>query len=488
LNPLLPWAHGLNEVRFQEGGFGPEALAELLENVPVAIAVTIGPEHRYAFANLLFRSALRFRATNVIGKTAAEVAGDLSTPETEALRARVFETGEPCELSAVPIEHNPGEEPSHWDIKLLPVLDSDNSVIGILTLAANVTDRVTAEAEAQRQARVAAYENERLALAVAATELGLWEWDARTGETFWSDRQKAIFGLPKDRAISYEDWHSALHPDERDRVVPAVHALLDPSSGGQLALEHRIVHPDGTVRWILSRGRMLYEIVNGKLEPARLLGTVLDITERRQAEDARQLLVRELNHRVKNLFAVASSMVSLTARNARTPKDMAVSLRGRLDALSRAHELIRPAVTEDDPPRQGTSVDKLVHAVMEPHVHDQTGARMTVAGPTVPTGPGSATGLTLMLHELATNAAKYGSLSVPEGSVRIDWRLEGPNVSLVWEETGGPAIEGEPASSGFGSQLARKSVTGQLGGEIGYHWRREGLRVEIKLPLERLAT
>jgi PAS domain S-box-containing protein len=490
LSPHLPWAHGLNEVRFRAGevGFGPEALAELLENVPVAIAVTIGREHRYAFANRLFRSALRFRTSDLMGKTAAEVAGDLSSPESQALRMRVFETGEPCELIAVPIELAPGEEPSYWDIKLLPVLDADDNVNGILTLGANVTDRVKAREEAERQSRMAAYENERLALAVAATELGLWEWDARTGETFWSDRQKEIFGMPRDQSVSYDSWLSSLHPDDRGRVVPAVHALLDPASGGQLSLEHRIVQPDGAVRWILSRGRMLYEILDGELKPARLLGTVLDITDRRNAEEARQLLVRELNHRVKNLFAVASSMVSLTARSAATPKDMAISLRGRLDALSRAHELIRPAVTEDDPPKQATSIDKLVYAVMEPHVHDGTGSRLTVQGPAVPTGPSSATGLTLVLHELATNAAKYGSLSVPDGRVLIRWSREDPDVDLVWEEINGPVVEGEPTSTGFGSQLARKSVTGQLGGEIRYDWRREGLRVDIRLPVERLAT
>jgi two-component system CheB/CheR fusion protein len=92
-----------------------------------------------------------------------------------------------------------------------------------------------------------------------------------------------------------------------------------------------------------------------------------------------------------------------------------------------------------------------------------------------------------MLHELATNALKYGSLSEPEGRVRISWTQDGPDVLLVWEETGGPAVEGEPGTTGFGSQLARKSVTGQLGGEIRYDWRREGLRVEIRLPAERLA-
>jgi two-component sensor histidine kinase len=231
---------------------------------------------------------------------------------------------------------------------------------------------------------------------------------------------------------------------------------------------------------------MLYEIVDGRLQPARLLGTVLDITERRAAEDSRQLLVRELNHRVKNLFAVASSLVSLTARSATTPKEMAASLRGRLDALSRAHELIRPAVVDDEPRQQATSIAHLVDAVMAPHA-GQDGGRLVAQGPSVPVGPHAATAVTLMLHELATNATKYGALSDPDGRIRITWMTDGTDAVVTWCEEGGPPVEEEPATTGFGSQLARKSVTGQLGGEVRYEWRRQGLQVTMRLPLDRLA-
>jgi two-component sensor histidine kinase len=231
---------------------------------------------------------------------------------------------------------------------------------------------------------------------------------------------------------------------------------------------------------------MLYEIVEGRPQPARLLGTVLDITERREAEDSRQLLVRELNHRVKNLFAVASSLVSLTARDSMTPKEMATSLRGRLDALSRAHELIRPAIVEEEPRQQATSIAQLVDAVMAPHA-GQDSQRLMAGGPSVPVGPHAATAVTLMLHELATNATKYGALSNPNGLIRISWMPGGTDVVVTWREEGGPPVEEEPATTGFGSQLARKSVTGQLGGDVHYEWRREGLQVTMRLPLERLA-
>jgi two-component sensor histidine kinase len=193
-----------------------------------------------------------------------------------------------------------------------------------------------------------------------------------------------------------------------------------------------------------------------------------------------------LNHRVKNLFAVASSLVSLTARSSTTPKEMATSLRGRLDALSRAHELIRPAVVDEEPRQQATSIGQLVDAIMAPH-SGRDGERLVAEGPSVPVGPHAATAVTLMLHELATNATKYGALSSPEGLIRIAWAQDGTDVVVTWNEEGGPPIEEEPATTGFGSKLAQKSVTGQLGGEVRYEWRRGGLRLTMRLPQERLA-
>ncbi|WP_230530133.1 sensor histidine kinase [Microvirga roseola] len=489
MSPFQPWAHGLNEIRFQAGagGFSQEALAELLENIPLAIAVTLGPEHRFAFANRLYRSAMSRFDDDLIGKTLSEIMGSRYTSELHELRREVLDTGEPREIQSAPFELSP-DRITYWNIKLLPVRNADDRIDGILALAANVTERVKARIEAERQARETALHTERLSLAVDATELGLWEWNAQTGETFWSERQKEIFGLSKDEPATYEFWLSSIHPEDRDLVVAAVSSMTDPKSGGQLNLEHRIVRPDGELRWIVSRGRMLYEIVDGELKPVRLLGTILDITDRYRGEEARQLLVRELNHRVKNLFAMASGMVALTARTAETPKQMASTLRGRLDALARAHELIRPAITGALPAEGETSVEEIVRAILAPHIDQDVPSQMIVEGEPVRIGARAATGLTLVLHELATNASKYGALSVTGGRLHIGWTIQGPVLMLLWQEENGPPIDGEPESEGFGSQLARKSVTGQLGGEIAHDWRREGLQVRIRLPLTQLAA
>jgi PAS domain S-box-containing protein len=332
--------------------------------------------------------------------------------------------------------------------------------------------------------REAEYHHARLALAVEATALGLWEWDAQTGRTYWSPRQREIFGLPSGQEPTYEFWASALHPEDKDRVIQSVSELMNPQSGGQLELEHRVVHPTGEVRWVLSRGQMTYEEVDGHLTPTRLLGTVLDITSRKQAEEERQLLLRETNHRVLNLFAMTSSMIAMTARSSRSPAEMADRLSGRIGALARAHELIRPALVSEDLAQPPTSLHDLITIVLAPHT-DTTGRRLLASGPDVPVGSKAATALTLVFHELATNAAKYGALSVDGGRVEITWHLEGDHVQVHWRESGGPAVTAAPQRQGFGTRLLRGSLN-QLAGEISYEWALSGLACIIRFARKRI--
>jgi len=461
------------------------ALTDLIEHLPVAVSVTILTPRRRVFANRLYRS-IRLEGDGGVLEAQTPDTGDAaSAPSLRGLRARVLQTGEIQRLSGIPGRSRSGGDAGHWDVEVRPFGCADGGIRGTVTLAIEATDRVNAQAEAAMRAREADYHTERLALAVEATELGLWEWHVQTGAVFWSARQKEIFGLPVAETPTYEDWLSALHPDDRDGVVAAVRSLMDPSSDGLLRLEHRVVHADGAVRRVMSRGRMLYETAADRRIPVRLLGTVLDITDRWQAEEERQLITRELHHRVKNLFAVAGGMVALTARSARTPEEMAETLQGRLDAMARAHELILPATKGVEAQPQQMSLDVLVRTILAPHVGEGH-SRLDAHGLDIDIGPKAATGLTLVLHELATNAAKYGSLSVPEGQVRITCARQGGNVDLRWDEMGGPRLPQPPTTEGFGSKLSRRSITGQFGGEIMYEWRETGLGVRIRFPEDRL--
>ncbi len=211
-----------------------------------------------------------------------------------------------------------------------------------------------------------------------------------------------------------------------------------------------------------------------------------EIAERKQAEEDRMIILRELNHRVKNLFAVTIGMVGMTAKTSATPQEMANTLTGRLRALASAHDLIRPSVSSDNQRAHSTSVKALVERIVAAHISLDQG-QIQFEGPDVVVGSGGAASLALVLHEVATNAAKHGALSRPTGKVAITWRLEeGGYMVLDWVERGGPPIAGPPARKGFGVQLAGMSARGQLDGDIQKTWHPEGVEIRLRASLERL--
>ncbi|WP_143279177.1 HWE histidine kinase domain-containing protein [Bradyrhizobium sp. C9] len=219
-----------------------------------------------------------------------------------------------------------------------------------------------------------------------------------------------------------------------------------------------------------------------------VLCIVSETTERVAAQERQRLLAREANHRVKNMFAVFQGIISLSARSARTPQEMAQSLRGRLNALMQAKDLIRPGIMGTETHSERTTVGDVVRTVLRPYEDDTSRERIILGGPTVPVGVMAVTGLALALHETTTNAAKYGALSEPTGSISVTWVTEGGNLQLDWKETGGPAIVAPPSAKGFGSVLAERSISDQLGGKVEHNWLPSGLRLRVTVPLDRLAV
>lgn len=212
-----------------------------------------------------------------------------------------------------------------------------------------------------------------------------------------------------------------------------------------------------------------------------------EIADRKQAEEDRLIILRELNHRVKNLFAVAVGMVTMTARTAGSTERMAETLTGRLRSLAQAHELIRPTISSSSQKPQMTTVAAMAERILSAHLADRA-AQLRIDGPEVAVGPNGATSLALVLHELATNAAKYGGLSERSGTVTISWRIDGEAMILDWVERGGPVISGPSQRRGFGAELARMSARGQLGGDISAVWNPLGLEITLRASLQRLGS
>ena len=214
------------------------------------------------------------------------------------------------------------------------------------------------------------------------------------------------------------------------------------------------------------------------------------MSQRALHEQQKDLLLKELDHRVKNLFAVVGGMVTLSARSAATARELAEAVQGRLAALASAHNLVLPQRVPQQH-RAQTTLEELVRAVLAPYIDPATPAgeqRVEIVGPEVSVGGEAATSLALVFHELATNAAKYGALSVSGGLVRTSWSVENGRLGFSWVEVGGPRVIGPPDHEGFGSILARRSMNGQLGGEMVSSWNPDGLAVALAASTERLTT
>ena len=245
-------------------------------------------------------------------------------------------------------------------------------------------------------------------------------------------------------------------------------------------------------RDLASQGRTL-ELFAFRFEDEAVLqvGVIfLDVTLRKHHEGQQELLLREMDHRVKNLFAIVGGMVTLSTKSANTPKELAKTVQGRLGALASAHQLISPRQLATGATKQETTLGELVRKVLSPYA-DPAGtgdrARTEIEGPEIPVGAAAATNVALVVHELATNAAKYGALSVPGGRVHISWALVKGRLVLTWEEKDGPVITGPPEREGFGSLLARRSVSGGLRGDVNFDWKPTGLVVLVSAEMEHLA-
>ncbi len=217
-----------------------------------------------------------------------------------------------------------------------------------------------------------------------------------------------------------------------------------------------------------------------------MFGVFLDVTERKLAEEAKELLANEMSHRVKNLFAIAAALTVIAARTAETPKEMARDLTKRLVALGKAHDLVRPGLGEQ---KRAASLGNLL-AVLLAAYDDKgvVGSRIRTAVPDILVGESAITAMALVIHELATNSVKYGALSSEAGTVDVACRTDDGETVLVWTETGGPAISAQRGQPGFGSVLVKDTIVRNLGGTIAFDWPPEGVIVTLRMNSARLGT
>ncbi|RZJ45460.1 MAG: PAS domain S-box protein [Brevundimonas sp.] len=298
---------------------------------------------------------------------------------------------------------------------------------------------------------------------------------------YYNARWYEFTGVPAG-STDGEGWNDMFHPDDQE---PArLRWMQSLQTGEPYEIEYRLRHRSGVYRWTLGRAM---PIRNEAGDITRWFGTCTDIDDLKRMEQSKELLSQELSHRIKNIFAVVSALIALSARQFPEAKAFAAAVRTRINALARAHEFVRPH-TETSRPTVGTmTLHAFLSDLFKPYTDEKGGARIRLTGDDATFDDQAATSVALLFHELATNAAKYGALSAVGGLVDVTTVNDGDRFVLTWQETGGPAVAGPPQHSGFGSSLATLSVEGQLGGRLERKWDVGGLRVVANLPATALS-
>lgn len=337
-------------------------------------------------------------------------------------------------------------------------------------LAALASSLFELKDEARVRARTTAElikEEWRHALTLEAGQVGSWVWDMSTNSVITNDIIRMMYGLDPLKPIVADDFFNAVVDEDLPTAKAALQAAFDDRM--DYVTEFRVK----SGRWISSRGRVYQRDAEGR--PLVMMGVNIDITEARQAAEHTRYLLRELNHRVKNTLAMTQSLARQTLKQSPDPQAFIEAFSGRLRTLADAHKLLA------DRDWAGIGIVELVHSQVEPYVI--YGAdRFAALGEDVQLPPDHALGLGIILHELASNAARYGALSVDAGRLDVVWTLENGEVHLRWSESGGPLVA-DTRESGFGSRLIQRSLDKILGSRVDLDFAPGGVRANISFPL-----
>ena len=313
-------------------------------------------------------------------------------------------------------------------------------------------------------------------LAMQAARLGRWDHRPGAGERFYDARAREIMGAGPDEDISVEAMLRRMPAEDRAQVTAAIARAMRPDRVGPFEARFRVVDPrTGETRWVSAVGRTLF----ADQVCTRFFGVMQDVTEAARTEERKAFLADELSHRVKNVVAMAQSVVETTLRNATDLSSARSAVSGRLRALSGAHDLLLADSWDAAP------VESIVARALAGLGVDE--GRVSASGPPLRLASSAALQLALALHELGTNAAKYGALSTPGGRVFVEWALKGRTAeterfTFEWREEGGPPVA-EPSRRGFGARVLERATAAAFGGEVALDYAPQGVRWTVTAPM-----
>ena len=430
-------------------------MAALTDALPVLIS-QVGRDLRYEFVNRAYEEWFGRTREDLRGRALAEVLGpEVLTRIGPQIEAALSGQSVTFEQSVRYPRMGLRDVRTHY----VPNVGTDGDVIGFFTLVQDIT-------EAKQHADLLAQRERHLRAVMDSVTDCFYAVDRDWRITLFNKSAERYYGKEREQVLGRKLWD----------VFPAhVGSVFEQQL--QTVMDERVpvtfearsaVFPD---RYI--------EMRVAPKEASGIAVSFSDISVRKAQEQQRELLINELNHRVKNTLAVVQSMAAQSLRDDRVPREVRASFEGRLIALAAAHDLLTRANWE------AADLGAAVRAALEPFDQEH---RFEVAGPDLRVRPQAAVNLTLALHELATNASKYGALSNKTGTVTVTWDVseaEPPMFRLLWRESGGPEVTA-PSRSGFGSRLIQRGLSGELGGPAVLDFARDGLVCSIEAPIANL--
>lgn len=338
----------------------------------------------------------------------------------------------------------------------------------------HLRSEILSRREAERDLRL----NEaRLRSIADAAPAMMWQTDQRGASIYRSRRWQEFTGQPPSQAFGF-GWLDAVHPEDRARIGEII--LHANAAKQAFHTDYRLLRADGIWRRISDAGNPHFADDGAFLG---LVGSAYDDTERKLAEETREFIGRELSHRIKNVFAMISGLVGLSARDHDGSRDFAQTLRDRIAALARAHEFALPSTGSPGGDHRPHTMTALLRTLLAPYQAEANSARIVITAEDISVGSGAAVTLAMLLHELTTNALKYGALAADTGQIVLRGEVDHDDYLLVWEERGGPAIDGPPSKQGFGTLMVQRAANLQLGASFQYAWERRGLRLTLRIPV-----
>jgi len=468
------------EIHRSIGGSDPFAAAVRATRMPMLITDPRQPDNPIVFVNDAFGRLTGYTRAETLGRNCRFLQGPGTRSEDVARLRDAMERCVPIEIELLNYRKDGSV---FWNRLLIsPVFDEGRLTYFFASqydvtpererLARLADDREALEVEVQNRIHDLGVAEERLRFALQAGRLGAWTYDLVNRRFVPSSLCKTIFRRPAADTFTFDQLEAAIVPDQRADWRRAFEAAL--GSDGILDADLLVDTPDGDRCWIELRAQTRFD-ADG--QPLSLTGVAADITERKQAEIHRDLLTREMSHRVKNTLANVQSIVGQSLRDAEVAPDVMTMLIERLQALAGAHDVLTGEGW------QSAEIGEVVRTALAPFQSELR--RIAVGGDKVRLSARAATALALAIHELATNAAKYGALAHGNGRVTVNWAVEDGDLSLVWRERDGPPVV-PPRRRGFGSRMIENALAASTSGHSSMDYRPDGLVFSFRAPVDAL--